>query len=1021
MKIVSPNCPLMMIAATFLLLSTIVPSLGFRIPGVLTRFNRNRASLHVQKLSARVMMEVKTLVWLSGVNPLVVVLHKNDQVSKSSLASHLGLASSRLRLAPPASAEDLTGFKIGSIPPTFHTKTMRTVVDYALAKTGNQSQLDCGEGGCLSLEALLQLSHVEVGEVRVGPGEHLEESLEAADVSSTSGEKQFVLPYFPCDMPDWSMDPEASVIDMQDVSVVVRLGSVRKMARKLVFASCSPGGPRAQQISSQLETDIVPGAALNPLTWRCVRDQDPMAVQLIFGKTVVSALGETVGVSALRALKPGQIIYVDGVVGSNKKWGLQNWHTHRCCDVLVRSFSVVQEPPAVQKYLGDPPSAANDRLSRSGVGERAAVNLEHKIPEVFFLTLRDIYGLDPGGGEVVTPLVVNDPQSVELFASTVASLQLPKDASKKACSSWGFDCEWKPSSASNSGETPVELLQLASKGCVFLVDLGSLLEPHKEVGSRMSPLEDKLNGALSSLLQNPAILKVGFSGTIDLRKLAASFPYFTAFAEACSVVDVATLAKALLPGIAKRDLASLSKLSQACLGLPLDKTEQVSDWSHRPFQVSQIEYAALDAASCHQILTVLEEQSNAEAFARLLPRHTSNWRFTILPCDNEDEARRVKGKNMYFGENSSRGRPGTSVWIVSQSWPSSGRSPSPPTARGPLGTYVDKTGELRIAVADLRTAEALAKAASLSGEPGQADGSRGPWVLQLGKHAGKTKDQVLETMIPMEVRLSALPPPLSSLINGEAGHAQGGPVTAVGSAPKIKVEFNPRAGLIECNDADVLFVNIERLSASTRYPNAWGNEGKTISFFIRGNQWKGGTTDLGKRLQGDLAGHSVLLFARSGIRKQAPFVFCGRCRVAHPLPCEGGSDMLSLQLELIDIEALQTSPEFAELMSIQGSELNGGASELAPSPPGSPTVEFHGDDSLGCRVAFQERLAAHVNMGDVAGAIVAAFDDEGTRLSRRSLEGGLACLKIALARSNDPEVLRAVDFLDSAAEKLGLL
>ncbi len=40
---------------------------------------------------------------------------------------------------------------------------------------------------------------------------------------------------------------------------------------------------------------------------------------------------------------------------------------------------------------------------------------------------------------------------------------------------------------------------------------------------------------------------------------------------------------------------SLNKMTEHCFGKCLDKTEQCSNWERRPLNVSQIEYAAMDA------------------------------------------------------------------------------------------------------------------------------------------------------------------------------------------------------------------------------------------------------------------------------------------------------------------------------------------------------------------------------------------------------------------------------------------
>lgn len=67
-------------------------------------------------------------------------------------------------------------------------------------------------------------------------------------------------------------------------------------------------------------------------------------------------------------------------------------------------------------------------------------------------------------------------------------------------------------------------------------------------------------------------------------------------------VDLLKLSRAAVPSLVKLPhISSLSKLSNALLGKPLDKTEQTSAWDVRPLSSSQLDYAAKDAA----VLTAL--------------------------------------------------------------------------------------------------------------------------------------------------------------------------------------------------------------------------------------------------------------------------------------------------------------------------------------------------------------------------------------------------------------------------------
>ena len=1031
--------------------------------------------------AARAPIDVKTLVWLSGDDPVVVVLGVRDRVNKQALALHLGLtAASNLRLAPPELAEALTGFKVGGIPPAFHLSPMQTVVDKALAARPGAA-IDCGEraGARLQLHVaeLLAMPHVGVGDVRVSPGELSVDDLPEpappgagaeADACPAPGD---ALPYFGVDLPPWSRHGPPQPIAVQRITFVARTTSLRRLAKKLCFASCDPVGSAAPPPADAGAADVP------KLTWRNVQDGRPMAVQLIFGKTVVAALGEDAGIAALRGLRPGQTLLVEGVAGSNREWGQRNWQQHRCCDVLVRSFQVMSEdPPATASDRQQPPATASNRslappeaapLSTTAA-EPSDVLSSGGRGEGPFLSLADVYaeGTDfgPDGDEAVQPQVVDDADGVAALAAAVATAaaeaegavgEAEADPAAMAAHCWGFDAEWKPTRLSNGGESPVALLQLASRRHCFLVDLQTLAAPHKVPGAALSPTEAALDAALAALLHEQRLIKVGFAGAGDLRRLAASFPHLPAFQEAKTVLDLATLSRAVLQGTPRAALASLSKLTAACLGRPLDKAEQCSDWTRRPLTDRQREYAALDAAVCARCLRVLAGGSTVVApphpthFARVFPRHLSHWRF-ILVAD-EAEARRVKAKAVHFAPaptaddpHPPAGAAGVSVWVVSQSWQSSSRSPSPPSALGASGTFIDKTGDLRVAAADLSTAEAVAQALETAAPATAADGtaeatceaeigaasedgqSAGAALLRLGAGTSPSKERVLEALVPRAVRDAPPPPPLAASPDAAAEAAP-----ASGRA-RVRVEFNPRSGLVECEDAVVLFVNVDRLTAATRYPNAWADEGRRLSFFVRGPQWRGGTTELAQRLLGRVPGHAVLLFARNGRRRHAPFVFCGRCVVEPPEPEPGASaddggggaqGSVGLRLQLLDFAALEAAPAFVELVAIQRPDAASPGSSPASTPrstspeapPDAPAAGLAEDG-----VAFQTSLARLVNGGDVVGAMQAALEAAGTRPQRRSMETGLGCLKSALARSQDPEVAQAVDALDQAAERLGL-
>lgn len=158
----------------------------------------------------------------------------------------------------------------------------------------------------------------------------------------------------------------------------------------------------------------------------------------------------------------------------------------------------------------------------------------------------------------------------------------------EGASACGLDAEWKP------GTGEAALLQLAIRSQegaahdkVFLLDLLALPS-------------DKMQGTIRTLLTNKRVLKIGFDLEGDLRMVASSLGQggwsCVSFVEPYMDIrkTTARLAK-YQPNLAEPLLAGLSPLVEVLLGMPLDKTQQCSDWRARPLHHMQVEYAANDA------------------------------------------------------------------------------------------------------------------------------------------------------------------------------------------------------------------------------------------------------------------------------------------------------------------------------------------------------------------------------------------------------------------------------------------
>ena len=168
----------------------------------------------------------------------------------------------------------------------------------------------------------------------------------------------------------------------------------------------------------------------------------------------------------------------------------------------------------------------------------------------------------------------------------------------------GIDCEWRPSEYMDKPKQPqpVLLLQVSlhSLKKVYLLDLQKLLRPLLSSETSMNDLEEAVNDSLIQMMYSTAIIKTGYQLSSDLRRMAASYPHIPCFREVNSVLEVASLIKRVLH-ISKQKRSryittSLASMSSHYLGMTVNKEDQLCDWSIRPLEQSQMEYAALDAA-----------------------------------------------------------------------------------------------------------------------------------------------------------------------------------------------------------------------------------------------------------------------------------------------------------------------------------------------------------------------------------------------------------------------------------------
>ncbi|XP_028395062.1 exonuclease mut-7 homolog [Dendronephthya gigantea] len=201
------------------------------------------------------------------------------------------------------------------------------------------------------------------------------------------------------------------------------------------------------------------------------------------------------------------------------------------------------------------------------------------------------------------------------FVDDIESLRSCQRAVSKPGVTIGFDAEWKPQMCQAGLAQRLSIVQLSLRDRVFILDVIALAEHVPE---------SLLLAFGNAVFSNENVLKLGYGVESDFKALVTTIPVLEkSIKKMKRFVDLCTLSQQLLemPAIKKRvesttqSLTSfghlsekgLSLLVQQCLGLPLDKTYQLSDWEQRPLLTKQVEYAALDARCLIDVFDVLKK------------------------------------------------------------------------------------------------------------------------------------------------------------------------------------------------------------------------------------------------------------------------------------------------------------------------------------------------------------------------------------------------------------------------------
>ena len=147
------------------------------------------------------------------------------------------------------------------------------------------------------------------------------------------------------------------------------------------------------------------------------------------------------------------------------------------------------------------------------------------------------------------------------------------------------DTEW------GSDGRGVALVQIGTMDQVWLLDIMGARK-NEEGQEETATFRNMLSSFLCWVFGHERIVKLGFSFEHDFEQLEKVFPGLKDLSSSiCDLQSVHTKSMMTRGG----GQAGLSDVVSKYFGCPLNKTEQCSEWCHRPLCETQKLYAALDA------------------------------------------------------------------------------------------------------------------------------------------------------------------------------------------------------------------------------------------------------------------------------------------------------------------------------------------------------------------------------------------------------------------------------------------
>lgn len=665
----------------------------------------------------------------------------------------------------------------------------------------------------------------------------------------------------------------------------------------------------------------------------------------------------------------------------------------RSLDVIVSSFDILSESNDVDVVL-DAHERSLDTLPWEAKRRRGLAPGANDIPRARIKTLgapsreqnpqTDIPKRSlsmPAGaleGKPAEVILVNSAGIIRSISRELVELESASAAANGKYDALdfliGIDCEWRPASLSGDiDESPVALLQIGVPALnkVYLVDTLNLLRSGMPSSDKMEPKEAALADIIATIFGSKSLIKSGFQVAADLRRLAASFPHVAAFQSVEAVVELSTFARKVHPSAARHSLGSLQRLTKFVLGYDLDKEQQCSDWEARPLSPEQVTYASLDCILPPKLIEEMVEGAGRRSAQSILPHCTSSWRFLTMDGSCQEAITLLKAKRVVGN-----------TFAVSQSWLTKNPAPAAPAMPAADGhPYIDKSGIARMPSHLVRI-----------NKPSPAT-----WEESIGKIVGRSKGKCV------------------GLIAAESLHEG------------TQLEFNPRSGFVPFQDGIVLFVNAPSPKSARRskFPNEWLEDGRILTWYLRESDWQGGQSQVAKLLGfGDkpdvieIEKESAVLFVRS---QTNDFYCCGKCSVTAPLEeynveKKHGKGLVKLHLELSSFGQLRHQAAFKYIVQSMTSLSRSQERKLKNEDRAVEDAVTLDKDSI----SFQMCLAHMVIEGNVIDALGFALEAHKTAPKKRSIAAGIGCLKNVFARSNDPDVLKAVEVLDDTAATLGI-